>query len=81
MPMPPGSAGSGKDSSFTYHAKGNLFLTGDEWSSERRHDDRGHPTGYGWYYDFNEGQSDNEPSEWPYSSSFMRALCVRLAGE
>lgn len=34
----PGSAGSGKDSSFTYHVKGDLFLTGDEWSSERIND-------------------------------------------
>ena len=73
----PGLAGPGKESPDTWHVKGNLFLTGNEWSSERRYDDRGHPTGYGWYYDFNEGRSDNEPSGWPYSSSFMRALCVR----
>jgi Protein of unknown function (DUF1566) len=72
-----GSAGRGKDSSFTYHVKGNLFLTGDEWSSERRKDDRGRPNGYDWYYDFNEGRSDNDPSGFPYSSSLMRALCVR----
>jgi Protein of unknown function (DUF1566) len=37
----PGLAGSGKDNLFTYHVKGNLFLTGDEWSSERINDDRG----------------------------------------
>jgi hypothetical protein len=73
----PGFSGPGKESPDTWHVKGNLFLTGNEWSSERRYDDRGHPTGYGWYYDFNEGRSDNEPSGWPYSSSFMRALCVR----
>ena len=73
----PGTAGRGKDSSFTYHVKGNLFLTGDEWSSKRRKDDRGHPNGYDWYYDFNEGRSDNDPSGFPYSSSLMRALCVR----
>lgn len=72
-----GLAGRGKDSSFTYHVKGNLFLTGDEWSSERIYDDRGHPSGYDWYFDFNEGRSDNEPSGFPYSSSLMRALCVR----
>ncbi|UWZ83035.1 Lcl C-terminal domain-containing protein [Occallatibacter riparius] len=76
----PGLAGSGKDSSFTYHVKGNLFLTGDQWSSERINDDRGHPSGYAWYYDFNEGRSDNEPSGFPYSSSLMRALCVRGTG-
>jgi hypothetical protein len=73
----PGLSGPGKESPFTYHVKGKLFLTGDEWSSERRYDDRGHPTGYDWYYDFNEGRSDNDPSGFPYSSSLMRALCVR----
>lgn len=73
----PGLAGSGKETPFTWRVKGNLFLTGDEWSSERINDDRGHPSAYAWYYDFNEGRSDNEPSGWPYSSSFMRALCVR----
>ena len=39
---------AGKESPFTYHVKGNLFLTGDEWSSERDYDDRGHPSGYDW---------------------------------
>ena len=73
----PGSAGSGKDSSFTYHVKGNLFLTGDEWSSEQGYDDRGHSSGYGWYFRFDEGRSDSDPIGWPYSSSLMRALCVR----
>ncbi|HEU4414474.1 MAG TPA: DUF1566 domain-containing protein [Candidatus Angelobacter sp.] len=73
----PGSAGSGKDNLFTYHVKGRLFLTGDEWSSERRYDDRGHPSGYDWYFDFNEGRSDNQPSAFPYPHSLMRALCVR----
>lgn len=73
----PGSAGSGKDSSFTYHVKGNLFLTGDEWSSERINDDRGHPSAYAWYFDFNEGRSDEQPSGFPYPHSLMRALCVR----
>ena len=72
-----GLAGRGKDDTFTYHVKGNLFLTGDEWSSERRTDDRGRPSGYAWYFDFNEGRSDNQPSGFPYSSSLMRALCVR----
>ena len=73
----PGSAGSGKDSSFTYHVKGNLFLTGDEWSSERINDDRGHPSAYAWYFDFNEGRLDEQPSGFPYPHSLMRALCVR----
>jgi hypothetical protein len=73
----PGLAGPGKESADTWHVKGNLFLTGNEWSSERRYDDRGHPSGYEWYFDFNEGRSNNQPSGFPYPSSFMRALCVR----
>jgi hypothetical protein len=76
----PGLAGSGQDNLFTYHVKGNLFLTGDEWSSERRYDDRGHPNGYAWYFDFNEGKSNNEPTGWPYPST-RRALCVRRPGK
>jgi Protein of unknown function (DUF1566) len=76
-----GLAGPGKESPDTWHVKGNLFLTGNEWSSERQKDDRGHPSGYYWYYDFNEGRSNNEPSGFPYSSSFMRALCVRGSGK
>ena len=72
----PGLAGSGKDDRFTYHVKGDLFLTGDEWSSERRYDDRGRPSGYEWYFDFNEGRADNQPSAFPYPHSLMRALCV-----
>jgi hypothetical protein len=73
----PGLAGPGKESPDTWHAKGNLFLTGNEWSSERRYDDRAHPSGYEWYFDFNGGRSNNQPSGFPYPSSFMRALCVR----
>jgi hypothetical protein len=73
----PGSSAPDKESSFSYHAKGKLFLTGDEWSSERINDDRGHPSSYAWYFDFNEGRSDNDPSGFPYPSSLMRALCVR----
>ena len=77
----PGLAGSGKDNFFTWHVKGNLFLTGDEWSSERRYDDRGHPDGYALYFDFNEGQSRDDPTGWPYSFANSRALCVRGSGK
>jgi hypothetical protein len=73
----PGLAGSGKDNLFTYHVKGNLFLTGDEWSREQDYDDRGHPSGYGWYFRFDEGRSDSDPIGFLYSNSLMRALCVR----
>ena len=73
----PGLAGPGKGRASTWHVKGNLFLTGNQWSGNRRNDDRGHISGYEWYFDFNDGRSDNQPSGFPYSSSFMRALCVR----
>jgi hypothetical protein len=69
--------GPAKGSDFTWHVKGKLFLTGDEWSSERRNDDRGHPSGYAWYFDFNEGQPRDDPIGWPYSFANSRALCVR----
>jgi hypothetical protein len=72
----PGLAGSDQEDLFTYHVKGNLFLTGDPWGVERRYDDRGHPSGYE-YFDFDGGRSNNEPSGFPYSISLMRALCVR----
>jgi hypothetical protein len=65
---------------FTWHVKGNLFLTGDQWS--------GHPvTGrmplesYEDYFDFNDGKPDRDPSGWPYPSSGRRALCVRGSGK
>jgi hypothetical protein len=38
-----------------YHVKGNLFLTGDIWSSTQRMDDRGHATARVWYFDFLNG--------------------------
>ena len=74
----PGSAGYYKKlRPFTWHVKGNLFLTGDQWTSNYREDDRGHNSGYSWYFDFNEGRPNDEPTGWPYSSAGMRALCVR----
>jgi hypothetical protein len=75
------AGGPAKGSDFTWHVKGNLFLTGNQWSSERFNDDRGHPSAYEWYFDFNEGKSNNEPSGFPYSSSSMRGLCVRSSGK
>ena len=77
----PGLAGPAKTPrAFTWHVKGNLFLTGDQWS--------GHQVigrmpleSYEDYFDFNEGRPDTDPSGWPYSSSGMRALCVRGPGK
>ncbi|HUX45070.1 MAG TPA: DUF1566 domain-containing protein [Terracidiphilus sp.] len=69
--------GPAKGSDFTWHVKGNLFLTGDEWSNNYRVDDRGHFSGYVWYFDFNEGRPDNDPTGWPYPFNNRHALCVR----
>jgi len=57
----------------TWHIKGDLFLTGNQWA----YDWSRHASGYHYYFDFNEGKSDSQPSGAPYPYSFMRALCVR----
>ncbi len=78
----PGRAGDtkgGNPRDFTWHVNGNLFLTGNEWSS--RGDGREHSTGYEYYFDFNEGKSNDNPVGWPYPFNGMRALCVRGAGD
>jgi Protein of unknown function (DUF1566) len=59
----------------TWHVKGNLFLTGNQWSSTRLNDDRGLPTGYAWRFDFNEGRSFDGDELSFYTNK--RALCVR----
>lgn len=68
----PGRDGQGAS---TWHVKGNLFLTGNQWSSSQRMDDRGKPSGYAWRFDFNEGRSFGGDELWFYT--FKRALCVR----
>jgi Protein of unknown function (DUF1566) len=74
----PGLAGPTKSPrAFTWHVKGNLFLTGDEWSG-RPVTGRMPLESYEYHFDFNEGKPDKDPSGWPYPSSGMRALCVRV---
>ncbi len=63
----------------TWHIKGNLFVTGDQWTTLRGMDDRGKPSGYAYYYDFNEGKSNDQPVGWPYPYVGMRVICVRGA--
>jgi hypothetical protein len=66
--------GPAKGSPFTWHVKGNLFLTGNQWGN----DQSGHSvSSYHPYFDFNEGRSNNQPSGFLYSPSGMRGLCVR----
>lgn len=73
--------GPARGRAFTWHVKGNIFLTGNQWSSSQRADDRGRPNGYAWYFDFNEGRSNNDPTGFPYPYTNRRALCVRGPGK
>jgi Protein of unknown function (DUF1566) len=75
----PGLAGPRKKpNTVTWHVKGNLFLTGDQWSSNYRMDDRGRPIGYAYYFDFNSGKPDDDQGGYSYGK---RALCVRGSGK
>jgi Protein of unknown function (DUF1566) len=74
----PGLAGRHNDEPTTWHVKGNLFLTGIQWSSNYRMDDRGRPIGYAYYFDFNSGKPDDDADGY---SDFKRALCVRGSGK
>lgn len=72
----PGRAGPpAKSRPFTWHVKGNLFLTGHQWSSTQLEDDRGHPSGYAPDFNFNEGRVFNG-DEITFDTN-KRALCVR----
>jgi hypothetical protein len=72
----PGLAGPpARSRTFTWHVKGNLFLTGLDWTRIPQMDDRGHPSGWGWRYDFNEGREFGG-DELSFSTG-KRALCVR----
>lgn len=76
----PGLAGpSGNHRAATWHVKGSLFLTGNQWSSTRRYDDRGRPVGYAFRFDFNEGRQFGG-DELSFSTN-KRALCVRGPGK
>lgn len=68
----PGRDGQGAT---TWHIKGGLFLTGNQWSSTRIPDDRGRPSGYAYRFDFNEGRAFD--GDELYFRTFKRALCVR----
>ena len=68
----------------SWHVKGNLFLTGSQWSSTQRLDDRGHPNGLVWYFDFGNkyrGSDDGSRFSGRFSDYDRRALCVRHSGE
>ena len=71
----PGLAGMHGDVHNMWHVKGNLFLTGNQLSGTRVPDDRGHPSGYAYRFDFNEGKAFD--GDELYFHTFKRALCVR----
>jgi hypothetical protein len=76
----PGRAGTERGRPFSWHVKGNLFLTGDQWSATQRLDDRGHPSGLAWYFDFNDGTENDDDAglvTGRFASYGRRALCVR----
>jgi hypothetical protein len=77
----PGLAGPHDRDPVMWHVRGHIFLTGYQWSDIDRLDDRGHHSGYAYYFDFNEGKSNDDPTGWPYPYSFRRALCVRGTGD
>ena len=62
-----------------YHVKGNLFLTGDEWSSTQRKDDSGRPTARVWYFDFLNGVRKDDDTTLLINiwGGIARSLCVR----
>jgi hypothetical protein len=78
----PGLAGPPKEQrTFTFHVKGNLFLTGDQWTNNYRMDDRGRFSGYVYYFDFNSGKPDENPTGFLEPFTNMHALCVRGPGK
>lgn len=72
----PGMGGEGKTlRRYAYHVKGNLFLTGIQWTSTRLLNSRGKPSGYAWRFDFLDGRAF-DGDELSFSDN-KRALCVR----
>lgn len=69
----PGHAGHGNGREFFWHVKGNLYLSGLEWSSSQKR-----AGGYGWYFDFANGVRIEDQRGYVYSK---RASCVRRSGK
>jgi hypothetical protein len=60
--------------------RGELLLSGEEWSSTQILDDRGKPVGIAWYFDFvNVRRSDDDGDIGLLDNYDKRALCVRAA--
>ena len=66
---------------FDRKVHGGLLLTGHEWSSSQRLDDRGKPAGIAWWFDFvNVRRSDDSNDVGLLDNYDKRALCVRDSG-
>lgn len=60
---------------------GGLLLTGEEWSSSQRLDDRAKPAGIAWWFDFVNVQASDDDGDVGLRDSYdKRALCVRDSG-
>jgi hypothetical protein len=80
---PGGGAGKDGKGATTWPVKGNLFLTGRQWSSTRVIDPyTRRPGGQVWYFDFRDKHKGEDDGTW-FSGSIhdRRALCVRSAGK
>ena len=79
----PDSTGLARGMTVTWHVKGNLF-TGNQWANNQRNGGRGHSSGYEWYFDFNEGRSNNQPIGLPVLhllyARVVRARFRRIVG-
>lgn len=74
-------AGKRGDKASNWPVKGNLFLTGNQWSSTQRMDVGGRPSGLFWYFDFwnrHKGSDDGSRFSGRFANCNRRALCVRL---
>ncbi|MBS1813112.1 MAG: DUF1566 domain-containing protein [Acidobacteria bacterium] len=76
--------GAGKDGKgvTTWHVKGNLLLTGRQWSSSPNIEKvLGNSFDRVWFLDFSDEHKRKNDSPWLYASAsyHMRALCVRSA--
>lgn len=69
-----GLGGKRNDKGYTFHVKGDLFLTGDSWSVSELLDAQQRPTGWAWLFDFGNGRRYEDEQAF---RTGKRALCVR----
>jgi hypothetical protein len=69
-----GRGGARNQTPLTFHVKGDLFLTGLQWSASRSLDPDGRPNGWAYRFDFFNGGSFKDELHF---HDGLRALCVR----